>query len=738
MTKFFNDTPTAAREYLARGYKIVPVPYACKGPVLPQWRELNIKPEQMDHYFPQPKMNLGFILGDASNGLVDVDLDCPEAIRLASAFLSETDMIFGRGKTGFKSHRLYRVVGASPKTRQFKAADGAMIVELRGNGAQTVAPPSTHPTGEEIRFSRAGEPKEIEYEVLLTSVGRLAAAVIALRAWPMEGSRNNAALALSGLLLSQGQELESVQHFIRAVTEAAGDEESEARIAVAESTLQKIEHGEPVSGHTQLCEIFGKREVEKMLKHLNLKSAHRVISADSGKTTTAMQKMNDEYALILLGGQATILREPGTNGTSFEFISLSGFETLFRNRKVFSGGKQTTLAKAWLEHPSRRTYDGCTFSPDGAPEGQYNLYRGFAVEPREGDCSKILAHVKENICHSNEDLYRWIIGWFAQIVQHPTEKPGTAIAIRGPQGAGKTIFARYFGSLFGDHYMLVNTPRFIHGRFNGHLTSCLLLHADEGFWAGDLGAAGVLKDMVTNDVQMIELKGKEAFRLPNYIRLLITTNADWVVPAGFEERRFAVLDIGTEKMQNHHYFTAISHEMNNGGREALLDHLLNFDLSLVNLRKIPITDALLEQKLESLEPVQKWWLEVLRRGYLPRRDRDAVKGVWMRECTAEDLLADYRIFTAATHAQRRSTETALGIGLRKLVPGLKRGKLVVRLYNADGEYSAKLQSYEFPELEMCRKAMEKKLGHDMDWSDEEEEDMDEAERRNYYFDRYGI
>jgi hypothetical protein len=40
-------------------------------------------------------------------------------------------------------------------------------------------------------------------------------------------------------------------------------------------------------------------------------------------------------------------------------------------------------------------------------------------------------------------------------------------------------------------------PRYITGRFNSHLVKCLLLHCDEGFWAGDKAAEGKLKDLIT-------------------------------------------------------------------------------------------------------------------------------------------------------------------------------------------------------------------------------------------------
>ena len=40
------------------------------------------------------------------------------------------------------------------------------------------------------------------------------------------------------------------------------------------------------------------------------------------------------------------------------------------------------------------------------------------------------------------------------------------------------------------------------------------------------------------------------------MRLFVTGNPDWMVPAGYKERRWAVFDMGDEHMQDHAYFAA--------------------------------------------------------------------------------------------------------------------------------------------------------------------------------------
>jgi hypothetical protein len=141
--------------------------------------------------------------------------------------------------------------------------------------------------------------------------------------------------------------------------------------------------------------------------------------------------------------------------------------------------------------------------------------------------------------------------------------------------------------------------------------------------------------MITGPYQWIEFKGLEPIPVRNYLRLLVTGNPNWLVPAGLRARRFSVLDVGDEHLKDAAYFAAIDKEMDNGGREALLYYLLNFDLSKVNLREILTTSALLDQKIASLQPEHAWWFDLLQRGQLPGASEQA------NVCARDALFDDY-------------------------------------------------------------------------------------------------
>jgi hypothetical protein len=270
---------------------------------------------------------------------------------------------------------------------------------------------------------------------------------------------------------------------------------------------------------------------------------------------------------------------------------------------------------------------------------------------------------------------------------------GTALCLRGKQGVGKTKVGEVVGSLFGTHYELVSDPRYITGQFNSHMAELLLLHADEAFWAGDRRAEGKLKDLVTGLRHRLEFKGVDPISVRNLIRLFVTGNQDWLVPAGFGERRFAIFDVGEGKIKENAYFAAIDREMNNGGREALLHHLLRFDLSQVNLRVIPNTEALLEQIIESATPEQAWWLDTLKRGQLPCGFPE------QKTCPKRSLFLRYIQHAQQQGVRRRAIETRIGMFLTKYVgPELKGERETYTIHRGVRDIQEFGYIYRFPSL----------------------------------------
>ena len=321
--------------------------------------------------------------------------------------------------------------------------------------------------------------------------------------------------------------------------------------------------------------------------------------------------MNQEFSLVIVGKDPVILwtRPDAGDDEEIRFITIAAFKTIsahaWTSVMTASRLKSVTFANDGSEsqpqffcrHRILSSADG----QSGRPE-YYNLWRGYSVAPAsQGSCDVFKDHLLTNVCHGDDEAFHWLFAWFAQRLQEPRNKPGTAIVFRGGMGVGKTIVGQIFGSLMKRHYVPADDPRYIVGNFNMHMATCLFLQADEAVWAGDKHAEGRLKGLITSTVQMIEAKGVDPVKLDNHLRLMMTSNSDWVVPAGKDERRFAIFDVAPHCAQRHEYFAEMLREMETGGRERLLYELLAFDLTTVNLRTIPKTAALLEQKIHSLD-----------------------------------------------------------------------------------------------------------------------------------------
>ena len=350
-------------------------------------------------------------------------------------------------------------------------------------------------------------------------------------------------------------------------------------------------------------------------------AARQIQRAQEEAVDPWLRKLNDKHAVIAdVGGKCRVITEVPDEILGRPRLSRQSFDD-FRNRyrhiKVDVGTNekgmpiQKPAGSWWLDHPKRRQYETITFAPGREVPDAYNLWRGFACEAIAGDCSKLITHVRDNICSGNEEHFRYMMGWMATAVQHPDLTGQVAVVIRGKQGTGKGVFIKAFGSLFGRHFLQISDPKHLVGSFNSHLRDCVVLFGDEAFFAGDKKHESILKMLVTEQQITFEAKGMDAENGANYVHLLLSSNSDWVVPAGAEERRFFALNCGDERMQDKKYFLAIEKELASGGRQAFLHMLLNYDLKGFDVRTAPKTAALREQKRHSFTPDQAWLHERL-------------------------------------------------------------------------------------------------------------------------------
>jgi hypothetical protein len=450
----------------------------------------------------------------------------------------------------------------------------------------------------------------------------------------------------------------------------------------------------------------------------------------------ALEELNARHAVIAsVGGKCRVISEEhdfAFNRPKLEMQTFADFSNRYMHRKVVVGTDKNGLeqfapmGKWWLNNSNRRQFDAIVFVPGAEVSGAYNLWRGFTCEALPGSCEKFLQHIRENICNGIEEHYNYLMAWLADAVQNPAKPGGTAVVMRGKQGTGKSFFAKAIGKLWGQHYLQISQSKHLVGSFNAHLRDCVMLFADEAFFAGDKKAEGALKAIITEEHIAVELKGIDVEPSPNYIHLIMASNSDWVVPVAMDDRRFFMLDVNENHRKDIKYFGDIARELDNGGYEALLHYLMTYDTSNVNLREAPDTDALNEQKQLNLSPEESWWYDKLHDGRVLSRHE-----CWEDHVAKEELLSDLVTFVkryAGNYMNRVSMHRLTKFLSRVMPPGCPQIKTVKVTPNTDAPYSTGLsyctnpRCFMIPPLVTCREKWNEVAGFDSIWQEAVEPD----------------
>ena len=627
------------------GSEIVPIMKGKKAPMIKGWQEIRATHDDVDKWLANGHADGG--VGVLCRNTVAVDIDCLDA-PLNHKLLRWLDENVGKSaiRVGQKPKCIlpFRVDGKFSKIRSWEYEDelgSKHAVEVLAEGQQFVAY-GIHPsTNEPYKWVRGKSIADIPQSDLPTISKDQAEAFVAYfeelaeqqEGWELARKGMTPAEIdpddLSMFKPKMDMDNEQVRQLLESVDPDCHHDEW-VRVGMA---LHHQFDGSDEGWHiwdewSSTGSKYNQNECERRYATFDAKGRTPItlasVKAMEKEQVSAeikeerLPKMLREWAFVQVEGSARVIREDLNKHNNIVLYKLEDLKKEHMNCRVLSGDekpKLINLVDMWLEHPERRTYAaGLTFAPDMQILEKYNLWRGWSVEAEEGDIEPWLKFITEVIADGNEAYATYIIAWAAQMIQNPMTKIGVGLVLRGRKGTGKTKFGEILGGLVKAHHKIVSRAEHVTGNFNRHLEDTLLLQADEAYWAGAKASEGALKDLLTNPNITIERKGVDAYTAANYTRILFTSNEEFVVPASLDERRFAVFDVSECHKQDSEYFAALDNWYNTGGAEALLHYLRNFNLSNINLRLVPQTDALTDQKIEALDNVNEWLYNCLQNG----------------------------------------------------------------------------------------------------------------------------
>ncbi len=440
---------------------------------------------------------------------------------------------------------------------------------------------------------------------------------------------------------------------------------------IAESRLPSLDETrviDEISKKTKLAKRDLKTELTKHRGPRELDANHDALMNEDD----SYRELFERHVLVNMGGKPAVFRkrvDPYPWESMHDVLTLTSLTTMYENKTVTVGNKRVNPVDLWRTSAHREEYpEGAVFSPALKPvkPGYFNLFQGYAAQPKEGDVSFFLGFIEEIICDGNKHYTKWLLDWVADLFQDPINPKGVAIVLRGGEGIGKGTFANALGYIVGPHFRHITQESQLTGRFNSHFADSSLIFADEMTWGGDKRNRGSLYALVTERFLMIERKNFDAIPMRNLNRMIIASNNSWVVPTNVDGRRWFVLDCAEHRKGDTAYFKDINAALSQGGYDAILHYFLHRKIKS-DLRRAPATKGLTEQKELALDSVGSWWYMCIETG----KQMPLAKG-WKTEVDCNQLYSSYTTWCNDHHRRDVVGLVHFGRRIRRYAPSLER------------------------------------------------------------------
>lgn len=266
---------------------------------------------------------------------------------------------------------------------------------------------------------------------------------------------------------------------------------------------------------------------------LVIEQVQKLEQGETKASFNAVELMNQEWALMNVAGKV-------------EFMNLETGDVSNKDSWILLTAPKANIASAWLCDPDRLEYHGYVIEDPRTYTGRgYNMFRGHPVQPTMGDASLFQKYILEILCGGDAALAHWVTTYIADGVQRPwTARPGTALALRGPQGSGKSFLGYAISKILGEDVVLTLTDSDrMTSNFNRRMFAKTFLLGEESFFVGSRKQANILKNLVTAQQWTYEGKFLNSFEGKNVHRIIATTNESQAVHIDFDDRRWTVVQV---------------------------------------------------------------------------------------------------------------------------------------------------------------------------------------------------
>lgn len=312
---------------------------------------------------------------------------------------------------------------------------------------------------------------------------------------------------------------------------------------------------------------------------------------------------------------------------------------LLKKRRVPEGAVKMALGDAyglWLNSPERRVVDvsNIVFDPTltSDPKETINTFEGLPLEPKRDDAAcENLRWLIAFLCNHEEAALDWLVRWLAYPLQHTGAKMDTAVLMHSTmEGSGKSLlFSVVMGRLYGQYSATVGQTQ-LEGNFNAWQSGKMWAVFEEVVSRDQrYNQVGKIKQLITGQTVRIESKFVNGWEEASFMNAVFLSNEIMPWPISPGDRRFLVM--WPEEVLSPERQKAISHELANGGVEALYAWLLAQDLGDFDQHTKPPSTPARERLVDLSRSTWQTFVHLWRSGELGN-------GLW-GACLSTDLYA---------------------------------------------------------------------------------------------------
>ena len=284
-----------------------------------------------------------------------------------------------------------------------------------------------------------------------------------------------------------------------------------------------------------------------------------------------------------------------------------------------------------LDSSRVNTYSKFVCKPDGCLDHEFNVWTGFKAKIVKPINMKLiqpmLDYIKSVWCCNDEKMYQYLLSWLALTVQKPGSPVQVAFFVYSEQGCGKNTLTDFLT----DHVLgesvcgVANQVNDVVRNFNTSLLN------KKFYLINEMGATkeefknnfDKLKHLVTEKTINIEPKGRDSYKVPNFMNWIMVSNNRDAIYLDESDRRYCCIEISNEHMNDHKYFGDLRKKcFNDEVGNHFFTYLMNYDC--VDVREIPMTklkESIKQLSKSNMQLFEEHFAEQIK---LDKDDREAV------------------------------------------------------------------------------------------------------------------